>query len=226
MPLIFKKEILPKGKIGIWKIEEPESFFIGKLQLYTDELAHFEKIKGKKRLEWLAVRYLLHQLSERDIRGMVIKDQYGKPRLDASPWNISISHTHNFAAVIAAPEPVGIDIQAIVGRIQLIADRFLNEEEKQIVASSKDTIRTLHVMWGIKESLFKIHGTGAIDFRKNLFVNAFDTAVSQGKADCRIERNGFRKECEASFELLDDNMLVFARLKDTAEENQIDEKNN
>jgi len=213
MPLVFERDLRPKGKIGIWKIEEPESFFTDNLLLYPDEFEHFEKIKGRKRIEWLAVRYLLHLLSERDTRGMVLKDKHGKPHLNDSPWNISISHTLDYAAVIASPDPVGIDIQTIVSRIQLIADKFLNESEKEIVRQSADPVMTLHIIWGIKESLYKIHGTGALDFRKHLHVSPFTAIAAGGLVDCSIENGHSSHTYTARYELIHNNMLVYAQIK-------------
>ena len=49
-------------KIGIWEIEEDETFFLSVLSLYADELAEVATLNARKRLEWDCGRYLLHQV--------------------------------------------------------------------------------------------------------------------------------------------------------------------
>ena len=114
MPLVYHKDLIKKSEIGIWRIEEDEAFFSKQLELVEEEAEQLSKIKGGRRVEWLASRYLLHKMSGRSIRGAFLKDKYGKPHLENSRFEVSISHSNHMVAVIAAPFSIGIDIQKVV----------------------------------------------------------------------------------------------------------------
>ncbi|MFT5383434.1 MAG: 4'-phosphopantetheinyl transferase, partial [Saprospiraceae bacterium] len=114
MPLIFHRNLRSTGELGLWKIEEEEDFFMDKLTLLPLELDLINATKGHRKLEWLASRWLLHQMSGRDIRGACLKNEFGKPYLENSFFEISISHSRELVSVIAAPQAVGIDIQKLV----------------------------------------------------------------------------------------------------------------
>ena len=103
MPLIYHQNIIPKGEFGVWKLTEIENYFLENIDFEVGELEELGKIKKGRRLEWLAVRWLLHQLSGREVRGEIKKDEYGKPYLVHSDFHISMSHSTKMAAVIAAP---------------------------------------------------------------------------------------------------------------------------
>jgi 4'-phosphopantetheinyl transferase len=208
MPLIYKKELSPQGLTGIWQIEEIEEFFLQKVILYPQETEQLNAIKGFRRLEWLACRHLIHELSERDIRGAILKDPFGKPFLEESLWEISMSHSHGKAAVIAAPCLVGVDIQKIVPRITHLASKFIHEDEKLSIRDSAFSIEAMHVIWGAKESLFKAYGKGNIDFKRDLRVHHFDFHPSGGKFKCEVLNKHFTHQFDGYYEQIDDFIFV------------------
>lgn len=173
MPLKLKQNIKPNGLIGIWSIEEDEGFFLEKLGELEEESKKLEKLKGRRRTEWLSSRYLVHFLSGREKRGKLIKDEFGKPFLEDSDHFISISHSGNMSAVVASKNKVGIDIQKHVERITRIAHKFVNEDERLFLNEDKAYIPSLHIIWGAKESLYKAYGRQKIDFRKHLKIKPF-----------------------------------------------------
>ena len=79
--------------LGIWAIEEEESYFDKRLELSEDEIEQLNLLKGHRRLEWLASRWVLHMITGKEQRGPVIKDAFGKPHL--GNFEISISHTRS-----------------------------------------------------------------------------------------------------------------------------------
>ncbi|RMF04840.1 MAG: 4'-phosphopantetheinyl transferase superfamily protein, partial [Bacteroidetes bacterium] len=137
--------------------------------LYPSELRQLGSIKGRRRLEWLAARQLVHQMSGRQQRGAFVKDGYGKPHLAHSPWHISVSHSHKLAAAIASPSLCGIDIQFMVPKITRLAHRFLNAQEAASIVAAHE-LDQLHFYWGAKEALYKAYGKGKLDFRQHLSV--------------------------------------------------------
>src|SRR5258706_451592 len=68
----------------------------------------------------------------------------------------------------------------------------LSEELKSEVKGflSETRIETLHVIWGAKEVLFKIHGKGGLDFKKQMHVHPFVPAVWGGSVDAELKTDG------------------------------------
>ena len=90
LPLLSHHSLPRQGEYAIWSIEESEDFFRSQLSLSTPELEQINRIKGEgRRLEWLASRYLIHLMSGRKKRGVLLKDEFGKPRLENSTFHIS-----------------------------------------------------------------------------------------------------------------------------------------
>lgn len=214
MPLEFKTNIKPVGNLGVWKIEEPESFFLDQLALAADEADQLNLIKGQRRLEWLASRHLIHLLSERKIRGSVIKDSYGKPYLTDSRWEISMSHTLSFAAVIAAPFAVGVDIQQIVPGIDRIRHKFMHGCELEYLEGNENDLMIMHVIWGIKESLFKAYGKGALSWTENFRVEAFEYAPGGGEVLCWMNDNKNTFFYTGTYQLYKGVMLCYVQAID------------
>lgn len=214
MPLSQHEILTDNAEVGIWQIEETEEWFLKRAQFLPSEVEQLARIRGRKRLEWLAVRYLLHHLSGRKIRGALVKDEYGKPHLEGSPFQISISHSHGKAAVIAAPELCGIDIQKIVPKILRIQAKFMNEDELEGLTPGAE-IEQSHIVWGAKESLFKAYGRKQVDFRKHLHVLPFDYHEEGGKTTGFVLKDDIRQVYDIHYELIDDFMLVYARHKKT-----------
>ncbi|MEL6986943.1 MAG: 4'-phosphopantetheinyl transferase, partial [Bacteroidota bacterium] len=84
MPLFQHFNINEYTEIGLWRIDEDSEFFVSHLDLYEEEVALLEKIKGRRKLEWLSSRHLLHFMSGREERGACLKDEFGKPYLEGS----------------------------------------------------------------------------------------------------------------------------------------------
>lgn len=173
MSFIYQSNLPSNGVLGIWQVTEDDDFFLERLDLYSEEDEELQTLKARKRTEWLSSRYLLHLLSQRDLRGACLKDQYGKPYLQNSTYLISISHTQNYTAVIASPQLVGIDIQVIVPKIVRIAPKFVNENEKAFI-SGEASLAYYHTVWGAKESMYKAYGKKEVDFRKEMEVFPFE----------------------------------------------------
>ena len=62
MGLFIKKMVGNGAALGIWRMEEDESFFMQQLDLQEVETIELAPLKGRRRLEWLASRYLLHEM--------------------------------------------------------------------------------------------------------------------------------------------------------------------
>ncbi|MEN0045776.1 MAG: 4'-phosphopantetheinyl transferase superfamily protein [Bacteroidota bacterium] len=210
MSLLSHHALPRRAEYAIWAIAESEDFFRAHLSLSTTELEQVNRIKGEgRRLEWLASRYLIHLMSGREKRGVLLKDEFGKPRLEDSPFHISISHSNRRAAAIAAPFSVGIDLQKIVGKIERIAHKYMRTNEMESL-KEETRLEHLHVYWGAKEALYKAYGRKKLDFREHILIEPFEYDLEKGKAKGIVQREDFLQVFELHYELLDDFVLVYA----------------
>ncbi|MEM1218983.1 MAG: 4'-phosphopantetheinyl transferase superfamily protein [Bacteroidota bacterium] len=208
MPLIKTERIVPAGEWGIWKIEESEAFFLDALGLRSLEVQQLATMKGRRRVEWLASRYLLHVLSGREDRADCLKDEFGKPYLVGSDYQISLSHSHGLAAVIAAPQAVGIDIQLEVSKIERIAHKYMRPEEMSSLSTTR-RITHLHVYWGAKEALFKAYGRKEVDFKQHLHMEPFSLQENGGNFQGKLIKPDTEQSFRLSYRLFDSFVLVW-----------------
>jgi 4'-phosphopantetheinyl transferase len=211
MSLEYRTNIEPKGNLAIWKIEEEETFFLEQLHLSPEEQQQLDQIRGKRRLEWLASRHLVHLLSERESRGTILKNEYGKPFLQHSVWHISMSHTLDYAAVIAAPFDVGVDIQRIVQSIERIRHKFMNQDEIELLRHDDNDLYRMHVIWGIKESMFKIYGKGALNWCENFRVSSFEYNQHGGHVNCMMYDQQHEYRYVGFYQMFKETMMVYVK---------------
>lgn len=209
MPLYLHENLEVEGEIGLWRVEESEDWFFGQLELNLVEQSQLDTIKGRRRTEWLAARYLVHQMSGRKKRGVFLKDEFGKPYLENSSYQISISHSHDMAAAIAAPSSVGIDVQFVVPKIERIAFKFMRPVE---MASLKETTRIehLHVYWGAKEALYKAYGRRQLDFCEHIHITPFSYDPSGGHFKGKVEKDTYQAYYHLNYQIDGDYILVYA----------------
>lgn len=177
MPLIRHIESSHSGpNLQLWKIEEPESFFldhIGELSHEAREeysLMHHEK----RKLEWLSARWLLMGiLTEYSVKiNRLVKDSFGKPYLKNTDLHLSISHSYPYvAAIVDQNGPTGVDIENPKEKIINIAPRFMHKDE---LAYCSNDINKLTLYWCAKETLYKIYGRRQLQFNTQLLIDPFE----------------------------------------------------
>jgi len=207
MPLLFTKEIAEQTHIALWKIVEDEHFFIKKMILTELETERLNQIKGGRRIEWLAGRWLVHEMSGAAERLICAADKYGKPHLVNSPLEMSLSHSNEVAAAILAPQSVGIDIQKLVAKIERISHKYMREQESESLG--KHRIEHLHIYWGAKEALYKAYGRRELDFRKHILIEPFDYEEI-GMTTGRVLKGDFEANYQIYFEKIGEYVLVYA----------------
>ncbi len=208
MPLVSHRYLQPEGELGLWQIGESEAFFLDRISLHPLEAAQLAEIKGHRRVEWLASRWLLHEMSGRQLRAACLKDEFGKPHLEGSFYDISLSHSHELVAVIAAPRLVGVDIQYLVTKIERIAYKFMRPEEAESLESSS-RIEHLHVYWGAKECLYKAYGRRSLDFKTHILIEPFRYQQTGGRFSGRVLKDAYNESFELWYERLGDFILVY-----------------
>lgn len=170
--LIRNQHIDENCILGIWEITESKEEL---LALYPKNLQlkaakHITKMKSEKRIiEWLSARLMLSILLNEE--KMVYHKSDGKPYLMDNSYNISISHTNKYAAILLhRSKKIGIDIEEISERVHKVASKFISEDEF-IDESQKSIHRLLH--WSAKETLFKLMDVNEIDFKQHLHLDKF-----------------------------------------------------
>ncbi|MEE9371553.1 MAG: 4'-phosphopantetheinyl transferase superfamily protein [Saprospiraceae bacterium] len=155
------------GDAAVWKMIENQDFFKKKLK----SIIPAQHLKSKKRtLEWLSSRYLLYRIEGID-PDSVYKDEFGKPHVKDSTMQISISHSNGYAAIAHSKGSIGIDIQTFVSKIKRIQSKYTTEEEMQLFREINDEIRILHLIWTIKEAVFKLYGRKELPFKEGIIID-------------------------------------------------------
>jgi phosphopantetheinyl transferase len=202
MPFLKEFIINDKTKIKLWKV------IIGELN--TEELNSDEKnlLKLKKnnilREQFLATRKVL-ALENSDYK--ITYNNNGKPSLN-SKYNISISHSHEIAAVaISDNSKIGLDVQLKESKIFNIQNKFLNKYEKSNIGDDP-TVDILTMVWTSKESIYKAIDLKGISFSKNIKI---DKVIEKDKTGIGYYINGTEKvKFDLKFFYVDEYTICFA----------------
>jgi len=213
MPQCIDEEVLRSAQLGVWRIEEDEEYFMEGLALKPREMELLSGMKGRRSIEWLSSRHLIHRMSKRLDRAVILKDQHGKPFIDDSDHHISFSHSHGMSAAIASKVLVGIDIQFIVSKIDRIAPKFMNDKEWDRLSyiENKKHIEVMHIIWGAKESLFKAYGKKSVDFKCHMDIIVKEWKGARIHFDGRFEKEDYQANFKLEAMKIDSHILVYAQ---------------
>jgi phosphopantetheinyl transferase len=172
MALYKTLTISSKTKVFIWKIEESLEELQQGISLTKNNSARLNSMKSDLHQKgFLSIRHLLKEINLTDAD--LIYDEFGKPHLDNNRF-ISITHSFNFTAIIYSTETVvGIDIEKRRDKILKIAHKFTPFEEYKTIANHDALISKLTIVWGAKESLYKIYGKKKLLFLHHIYVADF-----------------------------------------------------
>ena len=209
MPIVWSSKIADKGEIAIWEISESNQTLLAMLQLSKSEIENIEKLSPARKRQWLGSRVLLRTLLQTDQYIEINIDEHQKPFVKNSKYEISISHSGDMAAVIVYEnKKVGVDIEKITDRISKIKKRFLSEGELSFI-SEKDELVQLYVCWGVKETLFKLYGKGALPFIGGIKIDKFDYE-SATSVSAHIDIPSFQESYQISFLKHNEYILTWA----------------
>jgi len=188
MGLYFKQH--KKGlTFGVWKIEES----IKDLEILSCCKTPANLSNSVRISEYLSVRALTKQLGENPEN--IFYYSSGKPYLKERSYNISISHTKGYVAVLIANDKLsGIDIEAKSERVLKIKSKFISEIEEHNIENSEDKVRDLLLHWCSKEAIFKSTDSEGIDFKKELIIDRFNYSGEKGKFSGIFTRESQRFE--------------------------------
>lgn len=186
MALYKTLTISSKTKVFIWKIEESIEELQQGITLTKNSSERLNSMKSDLHQKgFLSIRHLLKELNLTDAD--LIYDEFGKPHLDNNRF-ISITHSFNFTAIIYSTESeVGIDIEKQRDKILKIAHKFTPFEEYKTIANHDALISKLTIVWGAKESLYKIYGKKKLLFLHHIYVADFKFADKKTTGEIRFD---------------------------------------
>lgn len=186
MPLFYQHNINDTTKLAVWYITENEDFFLKKVSI-KKEITH-----PHKRLQHLAGRYLLEILYPGFPFNLIEIAESKKPLLSNGKIYFSISHCGDYAtAIVSKNKIVGIDIELITPKIELVKNKFLNESEIKLSTTENrepqiTNYQLLTLFWSCKEAIYKWYGKGQLSFKKNLVLDQLFFEDQQGMIDAHF----------------------------------------
>lgn len=196
--------------MGVWRIEENAGDLISRLQLSKEERTHIDQFKDTKRyLHWLGSRVLLRTMIDTDEFIELETFSNKRPKLLNFPFQVSISHSHDMAAVaISRAYELGIDIERIHPKVLRVKHKFLSKEEIDTLESVAETqaIEQGIVYWCAKEAMFKWYGKGQVEFAKHLHVRN----IQPNLANTDLKKTGEEKHLPIFFDKIDGYILAVA----------------
>lgn len=200
--LYFRKDISPHNMLAIWHIEENKRDLLAMLNIkgwYTE----IENLPSETRsIEKLAVRVLLKEILQEEKQ--IFYSEQGMPYLKDSAFNISISHTKNFAAILlGTKQNMGIDIEQITEKVKRVKDKFITFGEQ--IDPDKE-LNHLLIHWSAKEALFKAFHKQISDLKNEVIIQPFCPEES-GKIFASVI--GVNKQVEVHYSVKDAFVLSY-----------------
>jgi phosphopantetheinyl transferase len=202
----FSRSVGTTTEILLWKITEPLSELSAEVTLNPISQLRFNGMKSElHQRAFLSVRKLLQLKGYTDFD--LEYDQFGKPHLKDGK-HISISHSHEYATIIISDEITGIDIELQREIIIKIAPKFAEKELEFLDKDNQEYIRKLTVIWGVKESIFKIINEVGISFKDHIHVHPFEMVDLSGTANLYFQNRA--SQFKYHFIEIDNFTLVYA----------------
>lgn len=139
----------------------------------TDKLRVSRFRKKKDRVRSIAGRFLLMNILQHiGLSPQIIKNMQWSPQKKPYIKGIkyfSISHSHNYVAIVYSNVPVGLDIEKEITTITIddYSSVFSANELKLIYENTKPQLQ-FYKVWTKKESLFKVLGSGFLIPSENI----------------------------------------------------------
>jgi phosphopantetheinyl transferase len=186
MPLYKTITVSPNTKVYIWKITESEKELSFNIELTNVCQLRMNGMKSElHRRGFLSIRHLLGLAGYVD--SDLYYDQAGKPHLKDGN-HISITHSYHFTGIIVSQkDEVGIDIEKQRHKIIRIGHKFTEVEAYTGIENAEEHVKKLTIVWGAKESLYKIYATHGLSFMNHIYIHDFKSTESATTGLIRYE---------------------------------------
>ena len=205
MPLLKTIALNDYTQLFVWKITETFDELFQSVALKDVSLARVESMKSESHQRgFLAVRRLLMEAGYSDFD--LYYDEFGKPHL-GNGKHISISHSHDFSVIVLSDVNVGADLEILKEKILKLAPRYMDVSHLENLSKSDELIKAT-VVWGIKESVFKIKNEIGISFKENIFEDDFN--LEDKKCVVSLQFNDKTERFNIVFEFIENYVFVCA----------------
>ncbi len=205
MPLFNQINLSPLTELYLWKITEDLSDLYEAAILNEVSHLRLDAMKSEAHKKgFIAVRMLLQSIGYTDFD--LYYDSNGKPHLKDGK-HISISHSGEFSAIVISEEEVGLDLERLKSKILKIAFRYMEVSHLEGL-NEIEQIKKATVIWGIKESIFKIKNEQGISFLDHIFEAPF--AFDDKQAIATLVYNNQTEKFSIQFNLIEDYIFVCA----------------
>ncbi|ACY40388.1 putative 4'-phosphopantetheinyl transferase superfamily protein [Blattabacterium sp. (Blattella germanica) str. Bge] len=181
-----------------------ENMFLEKRILSDKEKMFFLSLSEKRKREFLGIRYALRYIG---MKMNIFYNEKRKPFLFSEGKYISLSHSFEKIAIAISSYHIGIDIEKLRHKIVKIKKKFLREDESIFINPNYEE-DYLHIIWGIKESLYKLEGGIFYSFLDHYKVSPFclkkDSCIS-----CWIIKKTYSKKYSAFYRKIEEHYLVY-----------------
>ncbi len=211
MALAYLKELDAHSRVALWKIEESEEELVAMLQLDAQEMAKLETLaKGKRTLHWLATRVLLRYLLQTPDYIHCPSDGNGKPYLPDFPFEISLTHSYDYAGVMLsnAGGACGIDLEIVKEKVVRIKNKFLKPEELDFMKDDAHFVDQLYACWCAKEAVYKLQGNRGVSFYNDMLIEPFKY-TPQGVMKLALRKNDKTQTFNVFYERFNEYMLGY-----------------
>lgn len=210
MALYLSKELNEYTRLAVWQITETEEELKALSSTPSDEMEEISYIKSESlRKQRLAVRALLNELFEDKV--YLAHHDNGKPYIENSSINISITHTDKYVAVILDDQDeVGIDIESLDRDFSVVEKKALSEDEIDDLDDDKEEKNEqLALYWCAKEAIFKKMSQYHVDFAEQIEVERFHMK-GEGELEATfIHKDGYEEELDLGYMTFDRHILVW-----------------
>lgn len=207
MPLYKHIKADSETDVFVWKISEEEAELRRDVSMQEKHQKRYKNMLSEShRKGFLSVRKLLQAAGYTDFD--LNYDLNGKPSL-ADGKHISITHSFEFSAIIISTKNVGIDIEKQREKITRIADKFIGSEF-DFLDKNTNYIEDLSIVWGAKESLYKMCNSRSLSFKQNMHVQELNHRHQAGSALVDCKELNFNQQFRFYFESFDGYTMVYA----------------
>ena len=209
MALYLKKELDDDARIYVWEITETEEELMATTAVPDNELEELSYTKSEaRRKEKLAERALLNEIFPEKL--YLGHHDNGKPYLQNTAIEISISHTNRFVAILLSPdENLGIDIESLDRDFSAVEKKALSEDELEDLEDDKRKTLQLAIYWCAKEAIYKRMSLSGVDFAEQIEVERFNPR-DEGEIEATFYyKDGTELEFELSYEVFENHVMVW-----------------
>jgi 4'-phosphopantetheinyl transferase len=195
---------LSDGIVALMEIDRSDDFYLSHLDLTDGDNRELGLIQhSKRRLQWLASRYLLKTTSNQNRTLYLQKSELGKPSFTNHNAHFSISHSREYVALIySESQKVAVDIEFVQSKIQSIRSKFIHPNDYE----QGEDILNLTIIWSAKETIYKYFDTRAIySFKKHIAITTIDGSFLKAE----VEMNNEILQFELSYKIFEKIVMVW-----------------